>query len=311
MTGGFWAERLRTNRERTLPHAFEQLVEAGNLENFRLAAGTATGRYRALGIMFDGPFPFLDSDVYKWLEGVGWELGRAWDDGIARDGRPGDRRSSRRRSATTATSTRSSRSWRRAREYRDLQCGHELYCIGHLVQAAVAWHRALGDDRLLAVARAGGRLRRRGPGPGRRATASTAIPRSRWRSSSCTGSTGEAPLPRARPAPHRPSRPRPAGVRTVRRRRTGRTRAGPRGARRGRPRGAPAVPRRGRGRRRRRDRRRRAARRGPRALAGHGRDPDLPDRRARQPPRAGGVRRPVRAAARPRLHRDLRGDRRA
>ena len=152
-TGGFWAERLRTNRERTLPHAFEQLVEAGNLENFRLAAGPRPGRYRALGIMFDGPFPFLDSDVYKWLEGVG--LGaRA---GVGRrhrgDGRPGDRRSSPRRSATTATSTRSSRSWRRAREYRDLQFGHELYCIGHLVQAAVAWHRALGDDRLLAVAR--------------------------------------------------------------------------------------------------------------------------------------------------------------
>ena len=26
--------------------------------------------------MFDKPFPFLDSDVYKWLEGAGWELGR-------------------------------------------------------------------------------------------------------------------------------------------------------------------------------------------------------------------------------------------
>ena len=84
ITGGFWAQRLRTNRERTLPHAYGQLVETGTLENFRLAAGTVSGRYRALGIMFDGPFPFLDSDVYKWLEGAGWELGRAWDDGIAR-----------------------------------------------------------------------------------------------------------------------------------------------------------------------------------------------------------------------------------
>ena len=37
-------------------------------------------------------------------------------------------------------------------EYHDLQWGHELYCIGHLVQAAVAWHRSLGDDRLLGVA---------------------------------------------------------------------------------------------------------------------------------------------------------------
>ena len=38
------------------------------------------------------------------------------------------------------------------RPYTDLLWGHELYCFGHLIQAAVAWHRALGDDRLLGVA---------------------------------------------------------------------------------------------------------------------------------------------------------------
>ena len=34
----------------------------------------------------------------------------------------------------------------------DLAWGHEFYCVGHLIQAAVAWHRALDDDRLLAIA---------------------------------------------------------------------------------------------------------------------------------------------------------------
>ena len=34
-------------------------------------------------------------------------------------------------------------------DYRDLAWGHELYSFGHLIQAAVAWQRALGDDRLL------------------------------------------------------------------------------------------------------------------------------------------------------------------
>ena len=33
--------------------------------------------------MFDQPFPFLDSDVYKWLEAVGWELGRGGDPDLA------------------------------------------------------------------------------------------------------------------------------------------------------------------------------------------------------------------------------------
>jgi DUF1680 family protein len=36
--------------------------------------------------------------------------------------------------------------------YSDLAWSHEFYCVGHLVQAAVAWHRAIGDDRLLAIA---------------------------------------------------------------------------------------------------------------------------------------------------------------
>ena len=35
--------------------------------------------------------------------------------------------------------------------YTDLQWGHELYCIGHLAQAAVAWQRSLDDGRLVAV----------------------------------------------------------------------------------------------------------------------------------------------------------------
>ena len=58
LTDGFWEERLRRNREHTIPHGFEQLTQAGTLDNFRLAAG-APGSYRALGVMFDQPFPFL------------------------------------------------------------------------------------------------------------------------------------------------------------------------------------------------------------------------------------------------------------
>ena len=82
VSGGFWADRLEINRARTIPHGYAQLQAAGTLHNFRLAADLATDGYRALGMMFEGPFPFLDSDVYKWLEATGWELGRAWDDDI-------------------------------------------------------------------------------------------------------------------------------------------------------------------------------------------------------------------------------------
>lgn len=38
------------------------------------------------------------------------------------------------------------------RRYEDLRWGHELYCAGHLIQAAVAHHRATGGSELLDVA---------------------------------------------------------------------------------------------------------------------------------------------------------------
>jgi len=150
ITGGLWAERIRANRERTIPHGARQLDRAGNLQDLRLAAG-APGAYKALGVMFDQPFPFLDSDVYKWLEAVGWELGRAPDAALARVADDVI--------ALVAAAQRSDgyinsfvQVIAPGREYRDLQWGHELYCYGHLIQAAVAWHRALDDQRLLEVA---------------------------------------------------------------------------------------------------------------------------------------------------------------
>jgi DUF1680 family protein len=150
LTDGFWEERLRRNRERTIPHGFEQLTQAGTLENFRLAAG-APGSYRALGVMFDQPFPFLDSDVYKWLEAVGWELGRARDPDLAA--------AADQAIAAVAGAQRDDGYVNTfvqviggGNAYRDMAWGHELYCVGHLIQAAVAWHRALGDDRLLGIA---------------------------------------------------------------------------------------------------------------------------------------------------------------
>jgi len=150
VTGGFWADRLRVNRERTIPHGFEQLRLAGNLGNLALAAG-AHGRYRSLGQAIGLDFPFLDTDVYKWLEAVGWELGREPHEGLAASAdeaieliRTAQRPDGYLNSFVQVIAP--------GREYQDLAWGHELYCVGHLIQAAVAWHRALGDDRLLEVA---------------------------------------------------------------------------------------------------------------------------------------------------------------
>ncbi len=151
LTGGFWKRRADTNHARTIPHGFEQLEAAGNFHDLRLAAGEK-GEYRALGIMFSSPFPFLDSDVYKWLEGVGWELGREDDPKLRQMGdqaialvQAAQRPDGYINSFVQVLGGNS--------EYRDLQWGHELYTMGHMFQAAVAWHRGVGDDRLLDVSR--------------------------------------------------------------------------------------------------------------------------------------------------------------
>src|SRR5262249_5244119 len=94
-------------------------------------------------------FPFIDSDAYKWLEAVGWELGRAPDDDLAAQAGEGiglveaAQRPDGYLNTVVQLSGRGPHS--------ALQWGHELYCIGHLTQAAIAWQRSLGDGRLLVV----------------------------------------------------------------------------------------------------------------------------------------------------------------
>ena len=166
LDGGFWGDRQAINRARTIPHGFAQLGAAGTLDNLRLAAG-AKGTYQALQDSSGAAFPFLDSDVYKWLEAAGWELGRAHDPQLAADAdvaialveaaqRPDGYLNSYVQVVTGGE------------PFQDLAWGHELYCLGHLIQAAVVWQRSLGDGRLLAVARREADAVDRALGPGAR-----------------------------------------------------------------------------------------------------------------------------------------------
>ena len=309
VSGGFWGARLEANRERTIPAGYAQLEGAGTLHNFALAAGAAAAGdgYRALGIMFDKPFPFLDSDVYKWLEGAGWELGRSRDPRIAEMAEEaiGLVQAAQRPDGYLNTFV---QVLVPGSEYRDLEWGHELYCFGHLLQAALAWHRALGDDRLLVVAeRAVDSVERALGSNGR--VAVDGHPEIEMALVELYRATGER-------------RHLDLAATFIERRGRGLLGAGrfgraywqdhlpvARGAIGRRPRGAPDVPRLRCRRRRGRDRGPRAPRCRPSPLARHGRDADVPHRRPRQPPQGRGVRRSLRAAARPRLCRDLRGDR--
>ena len=150
ITGGFWADRRRVNRDVSIPGGWDRLHQAGNFHNLELAAGRATGSYV-------NDLPFLDSDVYKWLEAVAWALADPVLDSSLAD----------RLRQQLAETERLLRDAQQSDGYLDshfqvrfpgerfvqLPWGHELYCAGHLIQAAVALHRTSGDPGLLEVAR--------------------------------------------------------------------------------------------------------------------------------------------------------------
>ena len=137
---GFWSERQRVNREVSIPLALARLDEAGNLDNLRMAAERRSDP-------FHGPV-FMDSDVYKVLEAVAWEHGRQPSSELAA---AGDAISAAIRAAQADDGylnsyvqvTRDG-----ADRYADLAMGHELYCFGHLIQAAVARHRVAPEENL-------------------------------------------------------------------------------------------------------------------------------------------------------------------
>ena len=151
ITGGFWAERQRTNREVSIPIGSTRLRDAGNLENLRLAAEQAADPQRVPGReAYHGPV-FMDSDVYKWLEAVSWECAREPDDAL-RDEVEVFSQALAAAQAADGYLNSFVQVTRGDDRYQDLVMGHEHYCFGHLIQAAVAAHRAFGDCLLWQVA---------------------------------------------------------------------------------------------------------------------------------------------------------------
>ncbi len=139
---GLWQKRRTTNVESSIPSMHDELIEHGRMDNFLRLESKSDAPQR-------GPV-YSDSDIYKWLEAVGFALQtgdepqlRTTAEAMIREvvaaQEPsgylntyyvGDRRNLRMLPASQET-------------------GHELYCIGHLLQASVAWYRATGDATLL------------------------------------------------------------------------------------------------------------------------------------------------------------------
>ncbi|MBK5250141.1 MAG: glycoside hydrolase family 127 protein, partial [Actinomycetales bacterium] len=94
---------------------------------------------------------FSDSDIYKLLETMSWEIGRTGDADMEERLRALVARVAPAQEADGYLNTAFGRPGQGER-YSDLQWGHELYCFGHLIQAGVARARTHGEDELVRIA---------------------------------------------------------------------------------------------------------------------------------------------------------------
>ncbi|GAB2476420.1 glycoside hydrolase family 127 protein [Promicromonospora xylanilytica] len=149
LDGGFWGALQETNARATLRHCLDWMEQLGWLGNFDHVAGGTTGGDRP-------GWQFSDSEVYKLLEALAWEHGRTGDAGVDALLRKIVDRVAAAQDEDGYLNTCFGHVGQAGR-YTDLSTGHELYCTGHLLQAAVARVRTVGptaaDDALVDVAR--------------------------------------------------------------------------------------------------------------------------------------------------------------
>ncbi len=140
LAGGFWEPRRQVNVEKSLPGMLELLEAHGIVDNFRRLSGRKQGPRQ-------GPL-YTDSDVYKWMEAAAFvlqsedrpdltsALDRLTDDIVA----------AQEPSGYLNTYYQDDRAKLR---FTEMYRSHELYCLGHMLQAAIARYRADGNRRLL------------------------------------------------------------------------------------------------------------------------------------------------------------------
>jgi DUF1680 family protein len=143
VTDAFWTRRIRVNQMATVEANLRQCEATGRIKNFAVAGKLEPGKHK--GLLFD------DSDLYKVLEGVAYTLSSKRDpdlekradaiiDKIAAAQQPDGYLN------TFYTLVEPANRWK------NIQHGHELYCAGHLIEAAVAYQQATGKRKLLDVA---------------------------------------------------------------------------------------------------------------------------------------------------------------
>ena len=139
IVAGFWKERLAVNRTAIIPAEQKQCKETGRLDVWTWKPGQP-----------NEPHIFWDSDVAKWIEAVAYAHYEQ-PDPVAEA--QADAYIEAMGKAQAADGYCNSHFLRvePAMRWTDLRNAHELYCAGHLIEAAVAYYQATGKDALLKI----------------------------------------------------------------------------------------------------------------------------------------------------------------
>lgn len=143
MTDSFWLPRIDKHAEVTLPACIRQCeVETQRVKNFAIAGGLEPGEFK--GLVYD------DSDLYKMIEGCSYSLMNHPNPGLEKklDEIIGKIAAAQQKDGYLMTYFilgDLSRRWTNMDK-------HEMYCCGHLIEAAVAYYNATGKRSLLDVA---------------------------------------------------------------------------------------------------------------------------------------------------------------
>jgi DUF1680 family protein len=140
MGDGFWTPRMKVNVERSIPTLLDLMEQHGIVDNFRRLSGRKQVERR-------GPL-YTDSDLYKWMEAVAFVLQsgdnpqlRATLDSLIDEVLAAQEPSGYLNTYYVGE--------RESKRFTEQERGHELYCLGHMLQAGIAYYRATGNRKLL------------------------------------------------------------------------------------------------------------------------------------------------------------------
>ena len=180
VTDPFWAREINLIRTAVLPYQWEALHDrvpdaapSWWAHNMR-AAARAVAAKKAGGLFLPAHhsermetlpeegkkpledafygFVFQDSDGYKWLEAAAYQLALAPDPTLLAQAQEAVDLICAAQEEDGYLDTYYTLTGRE-RAFTNLKDHHELYCLGHLVEAAVAWRQATGREDLLDAAR--------------------------------------------------------------------------------------------------------------------------------------------------------------